>query len=711
MGTKEEPICLSDSEDLEGETRLIPIMVSSSSDEEDQMDSCSNTAVADSCNRRTHTSRSFPKLKIDQEQLNLLRATVKLKKLNRADVSLNKTDSKTTVSASGATNDGINGFDSTVSNVIFDISDDEEELPSYLFSENSEQLGTKVVVKTEPNSDERSLTPVPYKVKEEEKVESPSSSMQDDEGLFQRLKRLDSSGRVNASIQQNHCDSNFKNDSIERFFTGSPKRAAAPAHFVKSEKTACHNGKMKQATFESLSPHKKLFPYMPMQRHFQALPLTPPLHSTVNRPPCGFFKGYFTESQMNSIEALQEEGFNESILNLVLGYMSTRRAPPPQLVFYILNKILLNGKKQSVTTLAYLTLKRIQVLHPSSADMHNCGLDWDFMTTVVEQMELSGCRCEPESIKNSSDSCQASQNASLAFAFILQVLEKECERKLLSTCMRKCLAYRLLSLNKAFRNVRNVLQWIKEAVDHHSNACSHNSGLRSSCPTSTVIVSSSSNLPCPLSLLQHLLQLVMIVNEQPRDCASQIADELVSCYLALRSLEQKTLLLQTLESHLVRSETLDCVLQSRFPMEDFSSSGISLPTGLCKIVDHHFYRKLQYGDNCSDVDSSSDYHFESVQQECEEFVMLLAYLMQSYICLHEEKLQAQQMTPDPTDERDSFNVHRDGLHLSVEDVVTLSDVREHVGKLRQRLEKVCPMFSKRTYLLFELMDSMSSFTT
>ena len=553
-------------------------------------------------------------------------------------------------------------------------------------------------------------------VEEEEKVESPSSCSQDDEGLFQRLKRLDTSGRVDATAQQNHCDSTFENQNIESFFTRSPERTVVRTLSTKKRNTDCLNGKMKQATFESLSPHKKLFPYIPMQRQFQALPLTPPLHSTVHLPPSKSYKGFFTESQMNSIEALQEEGFSESILNLTLGYMSSRRAPPPRLVFYTLNKILLCGKKQAVTTLAYLTLKRIQVLHPSSTDMHHCGLDWDFVTIVVEQMELSGCRCD-HSVTNSTDSCQASKNASLAFAFILQVLEKECERKMLSTCMRKCLAYKLLSLNKAFRNIRNVLQWIKEAVDHHPvGVCSHSSGFRLSCSTNAAVVShghirSSPNLPCPLYLMQHLLQLVMIVNEQPRECASQIADELVSCYLGLHNLERKALLLQTIESHLVRSETLDCVLQSRFPMDDFSSSGISLPTGLHKIVDHHFYRKLQYGVDCGDVDSLGGYHFESLQQECEEFVMLLAYLIQSYICLHEEKLQAQQMTPDPIDDQGSSNTHHDGLHLSVEDVVTLCDISEHVGKLRQRLEKVCPSFSQRTYLLFELMDSMSSFTT
>ena len=161
MGTKEEPICLSDSEEPE----LSPILVSSS-DEEDQMDSHGKN-----CNRRTHTSISSPKLKIDQKQLSLLRATVKLKRLKGADVSSKKSSATTTASATqNAPHDDIpsqssvNGFDSAVSNGlgydIYNVSDDEEELPSVLYPENSDQLGTKVVVKAEPDCGERSTAPV-----------------------------------------------------------------------------------------------------------------------------------------------------------------------------------------------------------------------------------------------------------------------------------------------------------------------------------------------------------------------------------------------------------------------------------------------------------------------------------------------------------------------------------------------------------------------
>ena len=508
------------------------------------------------------------------------------------------------------------------------------------------------------------------------------------------MNKLDSSGRLES---QNGSPSKSRHQNIESFFTSFPNRNGTPPSSLAKTKTFNNKSNLlSQATFESLSPNKKFFTALPAKRQFQALPLTPPLYNAATLPLSGSYRGVFTEAQMNSIRALEEEKLKEPVLHLVLQYISKTRAPPSHLVFSILRKTLLRSKKAAVTALACLTLKRIHALHPRSTDMYKCGLDWNFITSIVEKMELTECSHEKR-LENSVNEIQITHNASLVFAFTIYFLKKECERKMLSTSMRKCHAFKLLSLSKSFRNVRDVLYWIKAAIIYHScSICSHRSSVISKNKTylNAVVSRSSPNLPCPLLLIQHLLQLVMLVNEKPNACAVQLADELVSCYLGLQHLQMKIFLLQTIESHMVRSKMIDSVLQCRFPMEDCPI------TGLRRIVEHHFFRELNHGD----IDSSEDL----IKQECEEFVMLLAYLMQSYICTHEEKLQAQQ---DNLFEKDD-NVDSDssGLHLSVEDVLVLCDMEQHVQGLQQRLEKTCPIFSERTHIMFQLMTSLSSFT-
>ena len=363
----------------------------------------------------------------------------------------------------------------------------------------------------------------------------------------------------------------------------------------------------------------------------------------------------FTENQMNSLQALKEEDFHQAYLNTVTSFMSQCRKPPPALVFYMLHSILLE-KKNSCATECSRILRQIQVLHPAvPARMVAQKITWEYINSMIAKM--------------SADSCLAA-NASMALAFLISVMEEEVDIKKTFSLV-KTSAYRLLSVTH-FTRICDVIQWIGQAIEQHASQCSRGCG---------------HNI-CPVHLLQRMLMLSLSISERPEDCASRIADELFLVYnWQLLSIEHKTLLLQSMKSHLLRIKLIEVILSNCCPSQ-VEQENVKIPTrsGLRHIFFDFMRSPPIYDAECADTTVS-----------CEEFIMLLAYFLQSFIFCRKRSLRK--------NTSDSLRI------MSMDDGEVLLELDKEVLKLRERLESFCSPspLSSRSYQLLDLMLSLKSF--
>lgn len=476
-------------------------------------------------------------------------------------------------------------------------------------------------------------------------------------------------GLSNTTLPESNCVKNHHQES-----NSSNKR---------SKKTPPSSPSLKQSTIsaESFSPKKRpmLFSY---PRQEQPLHYTTPLYCKVplrkseldGRSKEEGLSKHFSENQMNTIQSLKEENFHESILATVTSFMHHHRKPPPDLLFYLLHNILLSKQSKCVTECIRI-LRQVQVLHPVAAmEMMGQKISWEFVSMVVK---LSGCG---QFYK--ADSC-LEVNASIALSFLVSVMEEEVQIKKFSIV--KTSANRLLSVNNRSSHIHDVVEWIGQSLTHHRGErldqnCGHNF--------------------CPLFVLQRMLMLSLLVSDRPEDSAARIADDLVVVYVELQSIKHKTLLLQSVQSHLLKTKLIEVIVTNCCPFDgdQLEVEGISR-AGLRHIVFTDF-RRSPPAISSSIHDLNNDLSGNTVANttNCEEFVMLLAYWLQSFVFCRKRSLMK--------------NTSSDSLRtLSIDDVDVLNEIDEEVLMLRVRLESLCsPLpLSSRSYQLLELISSLKSF--
>ena len=395
-----------------------------------------------------------------------------------------------------------------------------------------------------------------------------------------------------------------------------------------------------------------------------------PLRKSLNSADPSLSKN-FSETQMNSLQALKEENFHQSVLTTIASFMSQHRKPPLSLVFYLLKDILL-AKQSNCGTACFRILRQIQVLHPAvPAQMISQKITWEFIAMIVK---LS--KCTDNKFQSGGDSGLA-VNASLALSFIISVMEEEVKMKTFSHV--KTSAYRLLFVVKHASHIHDVAEWIGEAVKQHrveqyDHGCGHN--------------------VCPVYLLQRILMLSLLVSERPEDCASRIADEMILVYSQMPSIELKTLFLQSMQSYLLRARLIEMVVGNCCPLAQIEQGNDGIPSGGLRHIIFVDFKRSPSAFN-DDVMSSSDK--VDYIASCEEFLMLLAYWLQSLIFCRKKSLQK--------NTSDSLRI------LSMDDIDVMMDIDQELVKLRERLENLCSPteLSPRSYKLLELMRSLKSF--
>ncbi|XP_078358267.1 uncharacterized protein LOC144643026 isoform X2 [Oculina patagonica] len=507
--------------------------------------------------------------------------------------------------------------------------------------------------------------------KDDESKEFSGQSQTPGMGIFELVEKKYNPEQLNTkAVLANKTlnDSNNRQKNLSQESTSSKKRS-------KHKPPSSPSLKQSKLSIDSFSPKKRPMLHSSLRQE-QALHYTAPLYCKVPlRKSELVAKGTqeesisktFTESQVNTVQALKEENFHKSVLAALTSFMTHRRKPPPNLLFYLLNSILLT-KQSSCGTECFRIMRQIQVLHPVVAmQMMGQTITWEFVSMVAK---LSGCT------QDSMGCGSLQQNAAMALSFLVSVMEEEAQKKKFS--LVKTSAHRLLSADRRSNHIHDVIQWIGVSLKQHREeklvqSCGHN--------------------VCPLYLLQRMLVLSLLVSERPEDSASRIANELVMVYVELQSIKHKSLLLQSVQSHLLKTKLIEVIVSNCCPSDDkLEVEGISR-VGLRDIVFTDF-KRYPPGHSLSDPDNSLSCDSVDITTNCEEFITLLAYLLQSFIFCGKSSLMK----------------NLSNRMLSLDDVEVLNEIDDELLLLRARLESLCGAspLSRRSYELLDLMSSLKS---
>lgn len=209
-----------------------------------------------------------------------------------------------------------------------------------------------------------------------------------------------------------------------------------------------------------------------------------------------------------------------------------------------------------------------------------------------------------------------------------------------------------------------------------------------------------------LNLFQRLLQLSISVSENPDKCAENLSGELLNSYSQLSDLQCRTVFLQTLPSHLLRSKFLHLYAKVFCEKADPSSHDSGL-VGIQCIIQSDCQRLPLKRDDVSNFEARMCSGFHRSEEECEEHAMVIAYSLQSYLFCHHKKLQSMpKKLMLNTDGLTNSQEAQNRRHLSVLDQEEIVNMGDKVQVFAGRLFSLCPSLTRRTTHLVELLSDM-----
>lgn len=285
-----------------------------------------------------------------------------------------------------------------------------------------------------------------------------------------------------------------------------------------------------------------------------------------------------------------EENYPEGTLQLLSDFIQPRYYPPVGITRHLLREIFLDPQSPYVLAIeAYNLLMKIQRYHP--ADTATIPWDWDLLSSVMEEKDntrrlRTEVRC-------------------MLLQYVLQVLEDDFQFKLTNQRLQDSVAKAMLSCDQRFRNVKDIINWIMNAVKesvHHSKDVDYPKRTSNNC------------LKIVLSL-QRMLTLALEVDRAPIRNSNKLSQELFQNLNTMSPCRQiRLLLLSTLESKLLRCELLEILL------DDACSQKSTLPVSLSMLL--HYLQTSTLPSDFSDG--------EERWRKWDELLQLLWMLMLSY---------------------------------------------------------------------------------
>ncbi|XP_062856013.1 SUMO-interacting motif-containing protein 1 isoform X2 [Trichomycterus rosablanca] len=231
-----------------------------------------------------------------------------------------------------------------------------------------------------------------------------------------------------------------------------------------------------------------------------------------------------------------EENYPEGTLQLLSDFIQPCYYPPADIISHLLKGILLEPQCSKVLAMeAYNLLMRTQKYHP--ADKSSIPLDWELLSSIMaEQVETKRLRSEVR--------C-------LLFQYMLKVLEDDFQFKLPMQQLHLSVANQMLSCDKKFRQVRELIDWLMDTAKQSFNTSDNKE----------IPKTEQNGCLKMLLILQRMLLLSMEVDLRPTCSSSKLSQELrISLNSQAPCRRLRFLLLSTLESNLLRCKLVELLL-------------------------------------------------------------------------------------------------------------------------------------------------------
>ncbi|XP_048885182.1 SUMO-interacting motif-containing protein 1 isoform X2 [Brienomyrus brachyistius] len=303
-----------------------------------------------------------------------------------------------------------------------------------------------------------------------------------------------------------------------------------------------------------------------------------------------------------------EEDFPEGTLQLLADFLHPRVCPPPQITSHLLRGILLNCQCPiALVSEAYTLLTRTQKYHP--ADRSSVPWDWELLCSVMNEQQKPGWYMSQPAPKDPSKRHQSSV-VRMLLQYVLQTLEDDFHLQMSQHSLFSSIASATLSCDRRFSCVRDAIGWLVYAVKNSTGDPQR----KSSDTEEEMLKEQDENLKV-VFLLQRMLNLALEVDRSPTCSSNKISQELFQTLIGIVPLRKhRLLLLETLDSSLLRCKVLELLLQNSCLLK--STTPMSL-----KLLLHFFQNALPTTDPTDGAMKCSSWN---------ELVQLLWMLLLSY---------------------------------------------------------------------------------
>ncbi|KAL5016991.1 hypothetical protein ScPMuIL_006580 [Solemya velum] len=417
----------------------------------------------------------------------------------------------------------------------------------------------------------------------------------------------------------------------------------------------------------------------------------------------------FTQLQINTIDGCFEEGldFLDHAVNFINDFSGKFRPSSA-----IINKLIEFGLKQ--TEKIHLIFKSFETLlyvnrrHPGSV-----VIDWSLISETMSSID-SGRTV-------SSQTVPTLVRASLCLQLAIVSLHDD-----LFGCdvsdpknIRRSMAYKILSYDSASSNLKQIVTWLSLTLTSgefeevresylrlHLEDCDDNKEKTGDSPNlqENLISNEVKKL---LPLLQKLLELGVQVSSSNMDASKFIASEVLRTYIYLPNLCYRKLLLQTMQSELLKFRLIQLILENHcdqaLPCCD------TFPESL-RIIKQCYFECLPPRNLLTppttpqslDGDNGDEGQWQTwfPPASCEELVMLLYYLTQSYVRCSRKKSCAALRRRATYSTTDLFSLS----HIKSE----LSRLPGYANELQRHLMDITSELTPSTRVYLKLLTCLSA---
>ncbi|XP_026713768.1 SUMO-interacting motif-containing protein 1 [Athene cunicularia] len=399
------------------------------------------------------------------------------------------------------------------------------------------------------------------------------------------------------------------------------------------------------------------------------------------------------------VHTTMEENFLEGTLDFLSEFVSRQHCPPKEIISHLIRQMLLNSHQGEILKDTYMLLMKIQMLHPANAA--TVGWDWMLLKYIMEEQTnslvlLNLWLCQAHTIYI----CPQNKPPGwlLFLQYVVQTLEDDFQQNLRLRMLQKSIAKKVLSCDKCFNNVKEVVEWLVIAVTGVGFSKPQKQPQETTPSSAEARAEHSSSAPCQAStdqaevappafftqkvmlLLQRMLSIAVEVDKSPNCSSCKIADVIFPFILNIPLRSQREAFLNTMESQLLRCKLLELLFQHSCEVPT------TLPLSLAKILYFlsHSSVLLQYQDETA------------TWQKWDEMLQYLSLMLTSYQNVVLEHLRSslndrmdlivQKAKPKLQDDDDISHLD---IQLKIEDFI--SRMQQALGQPfpLQIMEKLC----------------------